>query len=508
MKCSTTDRPSPEDVTPEETARALANGVARLDLDRASAYAGLATLRTAKDSALVREEKMLARKYGDQHPRVAAVGERRAANAIFQRDLAVAHTLAATPPPPADAEAYTFHGHVRDRERKPQPQLTVALYNANGEWIAELGHGCTDENGYFILGGGRVQSADNSQGAATIRVYDMEQKLVHTEAEQLQIAAGKIDYREIILCEEGTCQPPPGAPDQPPPAPVTVPNVVGKTQASAKSELNRAGFTVESSTHAASSKEVGRVLGQKPAAGAKAATGSVVAIIVGEPQPKVAVPDVTDQTLREACTILDNAGLSAGKIEPAGAPLQSPVVKQSPAAGAEVERGTSVDLDVKAPPEKVPVPKVEKRPLGEAKKVIAESGLTVGKIDPADAGDQAIVIAQSPPADTIVTRGSAVDLTMEKDQRQVEVPDLSERSLVEAKRVLDSARLKLGNLKPPDASEKYLVVAQSPKPKTKVPEGIPVDLALRLPTTPKKNAAKKNPRLKPSKKRGSRSIHR
>ena len=109
MNCSTApDRPSSENISPEETAGAVANGVGQLDLDRASAYAGLTSLRSGQSEAYAREEKLLARKYGDQHPRVLAVAQRRAANEVFLRDLAVAHALAATPPPQTDATTYSF----------------------------------------------------------------------------------------------------------------------------------------------------------------------------------------------------------------------------------------------------------------------------------------------------------------------------------------------------------------------------------------------------------------
>jgi beta-lactam-binding protein with PASTA domain len=48
---------------------------------------------------------------------------------------------------------------------------------------------------------------------------------------------------------------------------------------------------------------------------------------------------------------LKNAKLKVGIITPPVAPEQSLVVKQTPRAGTEVDEGTSIDLEVKVPPD-------------------------------------------------------------------------------------------------------------------------------------------------------------
>lgn len=480
MNCSTApDRPSSENISPEETAGAVANGVGQLDLDRASAYAGLTSLRSGQSEAYAREEKLLARKYGEQHPRVLAVAQRRAANEVFLRDLAVAHALAATPPPQTDATTYIFHGHIRDCDRKPLPQLTVALYRARGEYLASLGYGCSDEEGYFSLGGTPPESEDGAETVATIRIYDLDQKLVCTECEPLHVAAGRSDYREIVICDTGTCRPPPDGPNEPPPAPLTVPDVVGEKEDAAKEELTGAGFGVESFTRGTDEDHIGLVVEQKPAGGSKAAKGTVVAILVGIPLPNITVPDLVGRTLRDAQAILQNAGLTTGRIEPTGAPLNSPVVQQAPAAGAQVNPGSAVDLVVKAPVDKIAVPRVQKLSLGDAKKLIAESNLTVGQIKPAGAADASIVTDQSPVAGTEVDRGTAIDLAVGDTPAKVVVPKVVNLNLSEAKQIVEKARLKIGTVKPADAEGTFIVAKQSPDAGSEVTEGTAVNLDLR-----------------------------
>ncbi len=495
MNCSTApDRPSSENITPEETAGAVANGVGQLDLDRASAYAGLTSLRGGQSEAYTREEKLLARKYGDQHPRVLAVAQRRAANEVLRRDLAVAHAIAATPPPQTDPTTYSFHGHIRDCDRKPLAQLTVGLYSARGEYLSSLGYGCSDEDGYFLLRGTPPPNADGAETVATVRVYDANQKLLHTECEPVRVAPGRSDYREIIICGD-VCPPPPGDPGDPPPAPLTVPDVVGKKEATAKAQLEKAGFAVESLTRGAEEEQVGFVLEQRPTGGSKAAQGTVVAIVVGTALPKVAVPDVVGRSLREAQAILANANLTTGNIQPAGASLQSPVVQQAPAAGTQVAPGSAVDLVVRPPVEKITVPQVIRRSLGEARRMILDAGLTVGKIKPAGASDTNIVTDQAPAAGTEVDRGTAIDLAVAESPK-VTVPKVVGLKLAEAKQVLERARLTVGKINPTDAGSSFVVAKQSPEAGSQAAEGSAVDLDLRSPNTRSMAAPKARSRAK------------
>lgn len=254
QKFSTVSSASRAQPSPEETGRLLATGLLSLDAERATSYADLSVLASAKAASLHRERALLVQKYGAADPRVAAAGQRLARQAGFQRDLNLAHVIAATPTPAVDARSYVFHGFVRNRRREPLPKLTVALYNEKGEWLRELGYGCTDEHGYFQLrferaadpkaaeaerkkaaeaaaanaAAGKEATAPEAgaaarkagQAAAEIRVYDANQKLLHREADPLYPAPGRVDYRTIILDREGDrCTPPPDATDNPPPAP-------------------------------------------------------------------------------------------------------------------------------------------------------------------------------------------------------------------------------------------------------------------------------------------------
>src|SRR5262249_4350117 len=101
----------------------------------------------------------------------------------------------------------------------------------------------------------------------------------------------------------------------PPPPPVTVPNVVGLTQAAASTALVNAGLVVGTVTQQSSTTvPAGSVISQLPAAGAQADSGSAVDLVVSSGPPQVAVPNVVGLTQTAATTAITNAGLVVGTI--------------------------------------------------------------------------------------------------------------------------------------------------------------------------------------------------
>jgi len=500
MNQQTYSRPLPPPSV-DEVSKSVSQQLAGLDPVRGKAAADLQGVRAGRAATYFREQERLTIKFGPEHPRVIALADKIRFNDGLQRDLKFEAARSRIEVPIVEKGTFIFHGHVRSCSGKLMPGLTIALSDSQGNWLRGFGYGCSDADGYFTMQG----AADVAVSPATIRVYG-EQKLLITDATPLPIAPGKIEYRFITVCDDGSCPPPPDQTDPAPPAPLTVPDVLGTTEAAATAELAKAGFTVKSNPRGGASKEIGLVLAQTPAGNSLAARGSVVELSVGVAEPAIAVPDVVSQTLRDARTILENAGLTVGKIDPPDAPVLNKVTKQSPPPATEIQHGAAVDLVIEIPVETVPVPKVVKLSLGEAKKAIAASGLTLGKTNPFAPSDQSIVLEQNPVPQTLVKPGSPVDLELQKENNnQTSVPLLIDKPLVEAKRILDAARLKLGKLKPDDATDKHIVTAQSPKAESRVPEATGVDLEFR-PPGPKaasKTALKKKRPKKSRKKRSN-----
>ena len=139
------------------------------------------------------------------------------------------------------------------------------------------------------------------------------------------------------------------------PAPVSVPNVVGLTQAAAQAAITAAGLAVGAITTANSSTvPQGAVISQNPASGASVAAGSAVAIVVslGPAPVTVAVPNVVGLTQAAAQSAIVGAGLTVGAITSANSATvpSGSVISQSPIGGASVVTGSAVAIVVSLGP--------------------------------------------------------------------------------------------------------------------------------------------------------------
>ncbi|MGY1827178.1 MULTISPECIES: Stk1 family PASTA domain-containing Ser/Thr kinase [unclassified Blastococcus] len=125
-------------------------------------------------------------------------------------------------------------------------------------------------------------------------------------------------------------------------APVAVPDVTGQTPEQATSNLEALGFVVQRGEDGRSDQvDEGEVMAVEPGPGAgPVAYGSTVRIQVSAGVPLVTVPDVVGRSGDEAESILRQAGLEVEATRFFG----NRVLRQSPAAGESVERGTPVTI--------------------------------------------------------------------------------------------------------------------------------------------------------------------
>jgi len=202
------------------------------------------------------------------------------------------------------------------------------------------------------------------------------------------------------------------------PETVTVPNVVGMTQAAAGTALTGVGLAVGTVIEEYSATvPAGQVMSQTPAAGASVAAGSAVSLVVSKgPAPAVTVPNVVGLTQAAAGAVIGGAGLTLGSVTEtfSAAVPAGQVVSQTPAAGASVTAGSAVSLVVSKGPQPVNVPDVSGLPEAQARSAIASSGLTVGGVAGAYSSTVAggLVISQSPAAGAQAAPGSAVSLVV------------------------------------------------------------------------------------------------
>jgi beta-lactam-binding protein with PASTA domain/predicted Ser/Thr protein kinase len=130
--------------------------------------------------------------------------------------------------------------------------------------------------------------------------------------------------------------------------PVEVPDVVGNSEADARSALEGVGLTVQTEQQETEDEEPGTVLGQDPEAGTEVDGGSTVTITVAEAPPDVEIPDVIEQQRDAAEATLDDAGFEVRVREQdvTDAAQDEVVLDQNPPGGEQRPAGTRVTLVV------------------------------------------------------------------------------------------------------------------------------------------------------------------
>jgi serine/threonine-protein kinase len=132
------------------------------------------------------------------------------------------------------------------------------------------------------------------------------------------------------------------------PKQIAVPDVVGLTKQEAQQTLGNQGFQFTSTEQGSDTANPGTVLSQTPAAGANAAPGSTVAIVVARAIPTVVVPDLVGQSGTEATATLTAAGLEPRtSFRDVTDPNEDGIVlDQTPASGTQVKDGAPVRIFV------------------------------------------------------------------------------------------------------------------------------------------------------------------
>ncbi len=127
---------------------------------------------------------------------------------------------------------------------------------------------------------------------------------------------------------------------------ITVPFVIGQSQAEAEAEIAEAGLTSQVIT-LPSDEEAGTVVAQDPEAGTEAEEGDIVTITVSEGQAET-MPNVVDMQYEEAEELLVNPPYSMAVVRVDGSCIAPPgtVCAQDPEEGDEVEPGDTATLEV------------------------------------------------------------------------------------------------------------------------------------------------------------------
>lgn len=175
----------------------------------------------------------------------------------------------------------------------------------------------------------------------------------------------------------------------------------------------------------------------------------------------LSVPDVTNRSLRDATTVLIDAGFNPAPVAVEREGVGDDVVyAQDPAADSPVERGATVTITYNPAATPVTVPTVMGLTLDEANQTLAAVGLRAVVVDLAESSEveQGRIVSQTPAAQTSTRPGTTIEVVLSAGGTQLAVPNVRGQLEVDATSLL--------------SGEPYgFVVTRAEQPSDTVPAG-------------------------------------
>jgi beta-lactam-binding protein with PASTA domain len=280
----------------------------------------------------------------------------------------------------------------------------------------------------------------------------------------------------------------------------SVPPVVGLTVDQARKILDLRGL--QATVSGDSAAESARVTSQDPGAGEKARRGSSVSLVVAgavttppvtaaePPQAgEIAVPSVVGLPVVEAGRKLRAAGLRHDIRLTPSSRAAGAVLAQSPGAGAELERGSTVELEVAKKvvrPSAVRLPNLVGSSAADAKARLRELGMHWTVLAVASAEPKRTVIGQSPAAGIELEKGETVTLRVSSGPALVDVPDVFGLDEQSARAKLENAGFDVTVVDQPatDPAEGGTVIEQDPTAGSNAEKGAVVTITVARSTEP------------------------
>lgn len=207
----------------------------------------------------------------------------------------------------------------------------------------------------------------------------------------------------------------------------------------------------------------------------------------------VDVPNVVGKQVSVAKNILEDKHLRVSTSEvtnpdvPAGQ-----VISQTPGAGEKVKEQRTIHLVVSKGVGDITVPDLSDLTVDQARQRLKDVGLVVGKItqQSVDGKKDGVVIAQSPSGDSKVSKGTTIDLVVNKAKaKKVKVPNLVGMTLKDARDTLSNAHLGINQVAG-SVEEKAVVIEQSIKAGDEIDEGSTLNLTTEFKEDKKKSEKK------------------
>lgn len=204
-----------------------------------------------------------------------------------------------------------------------------------------------------------------------------------------------------------------------------VPNVVGQKAAIAREGIQKSGLVpIESEYKQDKQYPEGTIIQQNPLGGSEVKFGRGVYLTISGGEALIVVPNLRGRSMRDASFTLERYGLKVGNMEyqPSDTLFENTVIGQSIQPGASARSGSAIDLIVSQGKnaDRLPVPALLMKTFSEAEKLLAASGLTLGKVTYQVSLDLLpnTVIEQYPRAGELAAKDRPVDLIVAQKAEQ------------------------------------------------------------------------------------------
>jgi eukaryotic-like serine/threonine-protein kinase len=194
------------------------------------------------------------------------------------------------------------------------------------------------------------------------------------------------------------------------PGTVLVPTVQNLPQAQAIEEIEDRGLRATVDRRPSETVREGLALRTVPGAGEEVERGERIQLFISSGPEQVVVPEVIGLSRDSGEARISDVGLVPAVQEQESEEPEGEVIAQDPAAGTELERGSTVTITVSSGIEEVVVPNVVGLSAGDASRQLRADGLTpvVRETEVTDPAEDGNVIDQRPAAGVEVERGREV----------------------------------------------------------------------------------------------------
>ncbi|MEU9250686.1 Stk1 family PASTA domain-containing Ser/Thr kinase [Streptomyces sp. NPDC048270] len=258
-----------------------------------------------------------------------------------------------------------------------------------------------------------------------------------------------------------------------------VPKLIGSTLEQAVRSGENVGLKVVKGTEApCEDQPKGNVCKQDPAPDTKVARDSTVTVTISTGAAKVPIPSVVNLTYEDAEKALKDKGFQVDRKAQESERAAGTVLEQNPKAGGEAEKNSVITLTVAKEQSKAIVPDLKGKTKEDAEKALKAVNLKLGSVTEVDSpgAPPKTVIDHQPQAGSQLEVGKTVNITIAKAAQQVQVPNLGNKTVAQARAELASKGLTFGAVVSGPADENARVVFTDPPAGKQVPTGTVVNV--------------------------------